>query len=176
MLIENFNQIIDHWIKEIAQYNFIELCTKPSPNSWSLEQMGQHLIDDTNFYIEQIKICVSSNDHASEDALPMGKTMLHNNDFPNEVLQGAPSNDLIPQPESKERLLNDLMNLRAEMNNVAAVIAASPFNGKTKHPGFNYFSASEWLQFAEMHFRHHLRQRKRIDAFLKANNHGHNNA
>ena len=27
--------------------------------------------------------------------------------------------------------------------------------GKTKHPGLNYFTAKEWLQFAEMHLRHH---------------------
>jgi hypothetical protein len=53
------------------------------------------------------------------------------------------------------------------MNTVATLISESQFNGKTKHPGLGYFSAKEWLQFANMHFRHHLRQKKRIDVFLK---------
>lgn len=56
------------------------------------------------------------------------------------------------------------------MNNVEMLISKSPFKGKTKHPGLDYFSAIEWLQFAEMHLRHHLRQKKRIDHFLKIRN------
>jgi hypothetical protein len=39
--------------------------------------------------------------------------------------------------------------------------------GKTKHPGSNYFTAKEWLQFAEIHLRHHLKQKKRIDDFFE---------
>ncbi|MDB5279911.1 MAG: DinB family protein [Ferruginibacter sp.] len=54
------------------------------------------------------------------------------------------------------------------MNDLAARIAASKFKGKTKHPGLDYFSATEWLQFVDIHFRHHLRQKKRIDDFLKS--------
>jgi hypothetical protein len=41
--------------------------------------------------------------------------------------------------------------------------------GKTKYPGLNYFTAKEWLQFAGIHLRHHLKQKKRIDDFLKNN-------
>jgi hypothetical protein len=167
MLIENFNRTIDIWIKELEQYDFIQLCTKPSPASWSLGQLYLHLIADTNFYIEQIKICTTTNDHATEEASSFGRTMLLNNDFPDEVLQGAPGNAHIPQPANKTQLLNELVKLKTEMNSAAAMISESPFNGKAQHPGFNYFSANEWLQLAEMHFRHHLRQKKRIDEFLK---------
>ncbi|MEJ7682628.1 MAG: hypothetical protein WKG06_33180 [Segetibacter sp.] len=58
------------------------MCAKPSPNSWSLGQVYMHLIDDTNYYIEQIKICVSTNDNVIEEASPGAKTMFLNNDFP----------------------------------------------------------------------------------------------
>lgn len=167
MLIENFNRTIDIWIKALEQYDLVQLCTKPSPTSWSLEQLYLHLIADTNFYIEQIKICASSNDHAAEEASSFCKTMLLNNDFPDQMLEGAPGNAHIPQPADKAQLLNDLINLKTEMDSVAAITSESAFNGKAKHPGFNYLSANEWLQLAEMHFRHHLRQKKRIDAFLK---------
>ena len=53
------------------------------------------------------------------------------------------------------------------MNGQVILMTARKYKGKTKHPGLGYFSAEEWLQFAEMHFRHHLRQKKRIDEFLK---------
>jgi len=64
-------------------------------------------------------------------------------------------------------LKSSLLNVKAEMNRAAILISKSSFKGKTKHPGLHYFSATEWLQFAEMHFRHHLRQKKRIEDFLK---------
>jgi hypothetical protein len=38
--------------------------------------------------------------------------------------------------------------------------------GKTKHPGLGYFDAREWLGFAEMHMRHHIRQKERIEQCL----------
>ena len=53
------------------------------------------------------------------------------------------------------------------MNDKALVMNGTVFNGKAKHPGLNYLNASEWLQFADMHMRHHLRQKKRIDDFLR---------
>jgi hypothetical protein len=106
-------------------------------------------------------------DHVAEEASPAAQTMFRNNAFPDMVIEGAPSNAYIMQPESKEQLVKDLLNLKEEMNRVGALISQTIALGKTKHPGLGYFSAEEWLQFAGMHFRHHLRQKKRIDAFLK---------
>lgn len=169
MLIQSFTHIIDIYIKELEHYNFMQLCAKPTPNSWSLGQMYMHLIADTTYYIEQIKICVASNADAAEEASADAKIMFLNNDFPDEALEGAPDNAYIPQPDSKEQLTNNLINIKVEMNKMVVLISGTLFKGKTKHPGHDYFSAKEWLQFAEMHFRHHVRQKKRIDDFLKIN-------
>jgi len=169
MLIENFNHTINTWITALHQYSFSQLCTQPDSKNWSLGQLYIHLTDDANYYIEQIKICVSSNDNALEEMSAFAKKIFLNNDFPDEQIEGAPANAFIPQPGSKDDLLNSLINLKDEMNQVAVLVSESTFRGKTKHPGLGYFSAVEWLQFAEMHFRHHLRQKKRIDDFLKIN-------
>jgi DinB superfamily len=163
------NHIIDTWIKELEQYDFTRLCAKPSPEGWSLGQVYMHLIDQTNYYIEQIKICVSTNDNVIEEASPAAKTMFLNNEFPDEIIEGPPENFLTPQPRNKEQLMSSLMNLKEEIKNAEILISKSPFKGKTRHPGLKYFNAREWYQFAEMHFRHHLRQKKRIDDFLKIN-------
>jgi len=167
MTIENFNRTIDIWIKALEGYDYHQLTARPSPTSWSIGQVYMHLFDDTSYYIEQIQVCVTTNDHASDQATPEGKIMLLNNDFPDEMLEGSPTNAFMPQPESKEQLMSDLLNLKAAMNNAADLISESPFHGKAKHPGLGYFSAYEWLQFADMHLRHHLRQKKRIDTFLE---------
>jgi hypothetical protein len=166
VLIDDFNHTSDAYIIALERYTFAQLCARPSPTSWSLGQMYLHLIADTRFYLEQIKICISNNEHDTEQASPHAKTMFARNEFPDGFIEGAPDNARIPQPESKEQLRNELLSVKSEMNAAAALISDSPFTGKTKHPGLHYFNASEWLQFADMHFRHHLRQKKRIDDFL----------
>ena len=155
---------MDKRIKTIRLYG---LCTKPSPGSCSLGQLITHLINDTNFYIEQIKICVTTNENINEGPSPSAQTMFRNNNFPDTIIEGNPDNANIPQPDSKEELINSLLNLKEEMNSTSMLISKSRFNGKTKHPGLGYFNADEWLQFAEMHFRHHVRQKKRIGEFLR---------
>ena len=169
MLIEDFNRTIDTWINELEKYDLNQLLIKPSPNSWSLGQVYIHLITDTKFYADQIRICISNNNNVDEEASPFAKTMFLNNQFPDQMIEGAPSNSSLPQPDSKLQLLRSLMNLKGEMNEVGKLITQSIFKGKTKHPGLNYFNATEWLQLTEMHFRHHLRQKKRIDDFLNHN-------
>lgn len=168
MHIDKFNQTIDIWIQELERYDFRQLCTKPSPASWSIGEVYVHLISEAGFHLEQIAACLSTNEHASEEAYPHGRKMLQANEFPDEIIEGPPSNALVTQPRSKEQLLADLIPVKEAMNNAAAQMLQSRYSGKALHPGLGYFSADEWLQFSDMHFRHHLRQKKRIDEFLKA--------
>lgn len=167
MLLENFNKTIDTWLSNLEAYSFPALSTQPSPGRWSVGQMYRHLIDDTTFFADQIMASISSDGFASENASPDGIRLLADNAFPDQAIEGAPDNAFIPQPESKEQLTADLVRLKEKMNEVAALIPDSRFKGKAKHPGLGYFSADEWLQFADMHFRHHFRQKKRIDEFLQ---------
>ena len=166
MHIKEFNLAIDYWIKELAQYNFESLRINPSPQSWSLGQLVTHLINDTHYFIEQIKICVATDDNAAQQHIPFAQTLFLNKDFPDQKIEGNPNNASIPQPSSKKELIIGLNNLKEEMNAAALLIEPSQHKGKTKHPGLGYFNADEWLQFAGIHFRHHLRQKKRIDEFL----------
>ncbi|HEY9048473.1 MAG TPA: DinB family protein [Ohtaekwangia sp.] len=168
MHIQSFNKTIDIWIAELDHYNLDQLRTKPAPASWSLGQVYIHIIDDTHYYIDQIKACTPLQVHTNDDATDRARVMLLNNDFPNEMIEGSPNNDKVPQPVSIDQLRNGMLALRAEMNKVALEISKGALPGKAQHPGFNYLTANEWLQFAEMHIRHHLRQKKRIDLFLSS--------
>lgn len=162
----SFNDTIDSWINAVQQNSFAQLCTKPSNEGWSLGQVCIHLIEATNFYWDQIIICLASNENAMEEMSPAAKTMFENNGFPDAIIEGPETNASTPQPESKEVLLASLNTLKEKLIRVENSITASRCIGKSKHPGLNYFNAKEWLQFAEMHFRHHVRQKNRIEAFL----------
>lgn len=160
--------IIDYWLNELDNYSFDDLLLKPSPTSWSLGQLYMHLIENTDWFFEQVKTCTSSNDYHDKQASPDGKIMLQKNEFPDLQLQGPPDNDFTPQPKSKKAIYDELVRQKNEAEKLANQIKNSSFIGKTLHPGLQYFNAAEWFQFAEMHLRHHLRQKKRIDAFLKS--------
>ena len=164
---DGFINAIDIWIKDVDHLNFETLCEKPSPNSWSLGQVCVHLIDATNYFLEQALICSSNNENTNEKMKPNAKAMFHNNEFPNEHIEGPPTNNFTLQPKSKEEILSSFAQIKESIVQLEGQILESTYKGKTKHPGLDYFSACEWLQFAEMHFRHHFRQRDRIKAFLK---------
>ena len=167
MLTKDFTHTIDLWIKAVEQNNFARICAKPTPISWSLGQVCMHLIEATNYYLQQATICLATSDHTDEDMTPNAKTMFRNNEFPDELIEGPSSNSYTPQPDNKEVLLRDLLKLKEEISQIEILISTSTSKGKTKHPGLHYFNAKEWFQFADMHLRHHLRQKKRMDEFLK---------
>ena len=167
MVIDDLKKSIDAWMQSLTAYEFSALCVKPSPEQWSLGQVYMHLIENTDYFIEQAKICAAISENASEESSSEAKAMFKDNCFPNAQLEGPPENAFTPQPESKEQLINDLFRIKSDADALHVLITRSAPKGKTKHPGLNYFSATEWIQFADMHLRHHLRQKQRLETFLK---------
>ena len=166
-LIHDFNNSVDHWIMELNQYNLKDLMRKPATNSWSLGQVYCHIILETTFFLQQVRICASTTENSTEEASAEAKAMFKENAFPDIALQGPPSNNNVPQPDSIEDLREQLLSLKIEARLLVSLLQSEQSTGKTRHPGLNYFGATEWLQFAEMHLRHHFRQKARIDDFLK---------
>ena len=167
MLIDEFNKIVDTWISALEAYTLEELCLQPFSGHWSVGQLYLHLLNDTNYYIEQIRECLAGNQNEKETMAAAARPLFLANDFPYGLIAGNPANAFIPQPDSSDALKHAFAKLKKDMNGVAVLMATIVPRAKAKHPGFNYLNADEWLQLAVMHFRHHLRQKKRIDLFLK---------
>lgn len=165
MQIKAFNSAVDYWIKCLDSYTLQELRSKPSLNNWSLGQLYLHLINDTNFFIGKIEECINSNENAEQEAHDFAKQLFRDNAFPGINIEGNPNNSFIPQPETKEQLKESLLPIKNEMNALAEKIDPA-LNGKSPHPGLGYFNATEWIQFATIHFNHHVKQQKKIEAFL----------
>jgi len=165
-LIEDFNQTMNAWIDKLENYSIGDLAFREGPEKWSLGQLYMHLITETDFYIAQVNTCTACDDNAAETIGDSGKELLLANTFPDADLTGPPSNDLLPQPESKQDLALSLMNSKAAMNAAFIMVQQSPFAGKTRHPGLGYMCAAEWLQFANLHLRHHFRQQQKIERAL----------
>lgn len=166
VLLQPFNHTIDQWISCLDNYTLEMLHQQPQPGSWSLGQVYMHIIADTGFYVSQIKASLESNSNSEKEMLSAARQMLNNNSFPDMILVGPSVGDSVPQPLSKDGILQSLIKIRNEVNQLAVAFDLSAANGKTEHPGFRFFNALEWLQFAEIHMRHHFRQKTRIDEKL----------
>jgi hypothetical protein len=166
ILITNLNATIDNWIAAIDQYSFEEICTQPSAGSWSMGQLYLHLIGDAGFFGDQIRECLQATQHVDEQPNEQGAAMLAANAFPDIKIEGNPANADIPQPQSIEQLKSGLLAIKDALNELFSLATRQPVQGKSKHPGLGYFTADQWFRFADMHFRHHLRQKQRIDNFL----------
>ena len=163
IFISQFNETIDKWISYLDSYTLEMLYQKPATGEWSLGQVYVHIIEDTQFYIEQGKAALLTENNSDRGMNKNGRAIFENNAFPDMQLTN-PFNSLdLRQPENKVELLQGLTTLKSEVNELYATVDFATSLGKTEHPGFQYFSALEWLCFAEMHMRHHLRQKKRID-------------
>ena len=168
-LLEQFNDTVDKWIGYLDDYTLTMLHQRPDAASWSLGQVYVHIIADTTWYIGQMRAALSAgNSHQDKQMRADAKEMLRHNGFPDARLAN-PFNSLdLSQPESKIALQQALAQIKAAVNQLCTGAELAAATGKVEHPGFQFFNALEWLQFAEMHMRHHFRQKQRIDEQLFA--------
>ena len=161
-----FNETIEKWILWLEDYTLEQLRQEPRAGSWSLGQVYVHIIGDTNYFVEQMRICVSNGENSDGEMTEFATAMFASNEFPDLRLKGPSTDSSVRQPHSKEELSEALVSIRNEVNKLNEVFDFSTSIGKTEHPGFRFFNALEWLRFAEMHMRHHVGQKKRIDESL----------
>ena len=162
-LLRAFNETIQKWTDFLDDYTIEMLCQKPDENSWSLGQVYTHITEDTAWFVEQMAAAMQTKADSEKQMHEHARQMLRNNSFPNTMIEGPATGIYIKQPESKDEVRQKLLTIRAEVNNLYASFDPSKAIGKTRHPGLLYFNTLDWLQFAEMHLRHHFRQKKRID-------------
>lgn len=162
-MLSGFNSTIRIWIDALDGYSLDMLRQPPWEGSWSLGQVYRHIIDDTEWFVGQMEAALTTTENSDKEMHEDAKRMFRNNGFPDVQIQGPATNSFIAQPETKEELKQRLVAIRMEVNRLFGNGDASRSVGKTRHPGLLFFSAGEWLQFAEMHMRHHLRQKARID-------------
>lgn len=158
---------IDLWIDFLEDYDEEIFITKPFPDVWSIGQVYKHLWNETTYFVSQAIICCATNQNKDLQMTSDGGNMFSMNGFPNEQIVGPPSNDHIPQPKNKQEVANDFQTLRVSLNHILDTMLQSKFEGKMPHPGLGYFNAAEWIQFADMHLRHHIRQKERIDGMVE---------
>jgi hypothetical protein len=161
------HQTLDTWLSALCLYNEDLIVKKPGPDEWSLAELYIHLIEETHYYFSQVGACIRSNEHAAEQFTADAETIFANNALPDIRIKGNAelSRDL-SLAIRVEDIRREMQQLKDQLSALCIGIDTSAYAGKTRHPGLGYFNAKQWLQFADIHMRHHLRQKARIETRL----------
>lgn len=157
------------WMAALDEYSPEQFGRKPSEEEWSIGQVYNHLIGMAyGLQLRSMETCLAGNGEVSEGGkTPPGEITFATGNFPVPRIKVPASPQYTPsQPEDIEGVRGQLAALvdtmRASMERVTSY---DPLM-KAPHPALGLLNADEWYQSVEIHFRHHLGQKERLDTWL----------
>lgn len=168
---EAYKKTASYLIDEAGNYSEQNFTKKPSTDEWGLAEMYHHIALVTHKCLDNVDVCKSGKGKAKKYAIGpaifslMGSFppfKMHVHKIPDEV-----THIYHPQAMNKADAITALQQTIERMEEYKTIVDSIPKNQRAKHWAGGWFTAMQWYQSAEMHIRHHLRQKKRIDSFLK---------
>ncbi len=161
-----------YWLKELDFYGEKQFKKKNSEKEWSIGQVYDHLLNGTYaFQLREIKNCLNHTNGAEGGKKKIKGSLLYMlNGFPPLKIKGIDATGYEPaQPESPAKVKDEFFRFIKEMQKAAiAIDEAGDLSYKTLHPSLGMLNALEWYKLIEMHFRHHLRQKTRLDLGIRS--------
>lgn len=160
------------WIKSLDNYNEGPFKRKPSEDSWSMGELYNHLIiSGLHFHIKNSKACIEKINGEPKGSKSFKGIMLFlMGGFPSVKIKSSLNDKYPPEiPEKVSEVKDKLYKLLKEMellNREIIQLSKEDLKYKVKHPVHGYLNAIEWYKQVEMHFRHHQKQKERIEDFL----------
>ncbi len=164
---KDFLNDLNKWQNIVRGYELYELQKQPGPTQWSIGQVIGHFILETNWYFSQAGKALLDVQNLQRSKSNTIIEWFAANSFPNEHFKGPEDIDEPSQPISVNQLIDTIEGLKNNMLNLADLLSKKTAKGKSEHPGHGFLTALEWFQYAEMHCRHHFRQKQRITEAIK---------
>lgn len=89
--IEGFNKTIVLYIIPLDTFMLTQIVYRPDSQSWSVGQLYQHIINDTYWYINQIKIALQNNQNAEMPIAESAHNPFNERRFTSDKIAGHPS-------------------------------------------------------------------------------------
>src|ERR1043165_669736 len=160
------NQAIDYWIDEFKRYDFDKLLMKPSENEWSMGQVGIHLwMSAKGFFFKNAEKCLAKEGAEKDKGKNWSGHIVFTLKMMPPVKYEMPKSVSVQprQPESKEQLIAKLEEIKTMSVDYIKRIPQSDPALKTRHPFLGWLNTAEWITLCNIHCRHHVRQKKRIE-------------
>ncbi|TYP78891.1 DinB family protein [Paenibacillus methanolicus] len=167
-MLSRFLTLSQHYITEMDAYTWDEFNRKPSKDSWSLGEMYSHVINTGFLQMQSLHACLHGPENREAKKTTVGKIVYLIGGIPPiraKVPKSAEGTASVPA--DKQELIDNMAKLRRQMEEALPLVLGASPDRKVEHPYFGYINAKEWYHHIVMHVAHHLRQKRRVDAFLK---------
>jgi len=157
------------WLDKLNIYNEKQLLKIPADGGWSLGQVYVHLIlGNDHFFLKNAERCLNKEGTKKGGGKNRnGIIIFLLGGFPNMKYKMPKAVEVMPrQPKNIEELRGKLLKSIEFGKDISMRLENQDPKEKIRHPAFGYLNAKEWYCMCEMHFRHHLRQKKRLERLL----------
>ena len=153
--------------QELDRYTEDQIHHISQPGVWSLGQMYDHILLVAHEYLDEVENCASLTTDTADGKTPFGEELFRQQSFPPIKIRLPDEMNAPPDnTDSRDRLRQRLLELIERMEDWSVHLEQINPAAKTKHGGFGYLNAQEWVQLIEMHTRHHFRQKKELEQAL----------
>lgn len=167
---QGFLEVSKYWLKELDYYGKNQFKTRLNEQGWTIGQLYHHLLNYTReYHFKPIEtILMGRGEEIKKGKTFHGFWVFQLNKYlpfkykSNPVLEPA-------QPIATEKVKDDFYRFLKVMYRLAKEIDKNNPTAKVQHPKFGYLTAMEWYQLIDMHFRHHIRQKKKLDKLVRSN-------
>lgn len=174
-LYANIEKVANQWLNALDGYTMDDLLKKPSDDAWSLGQVYIHITTANKYFLGKNAAELAN---GGEHKTGLGKNNWGRLFFllgmfpPIKIKMPKKQTGAVEpiQPESKEQLKRKLEENLVFLKSIEEAVLKAPKNHTRKYPFLGYLNAAEWYKLSGMHMKHHLKQKKRLDTYLKSNN------
>ena len=164
---KELSEVVEQYYDSLQDYeneNFEKIF---DDGSWSMAQLYNHLFSSSQYWVnEKITNCINQKKGVPNAELtPEGSFILGRGYISHTKKVKIPDGLPQPKPQPKAFFEKELENYSAYLEELVKQInnQIDPSFG-TKHPIFGMLTAKNWLTFDLIHWKHHLRQKKEIEA------------
>lgn len=160
-----------YWISELDYYGKNQFKEKVKGEGWTMGQVYDHIVYGTyDFHLQKLNNCILRENGSTEgDKKILAKLIFMFGSIPPIRLKGRPASVYLPgQPENPEKFKDEFYKFLKVVHRASKEAGEAKLDFKTHHPIMGMLNAMEWLQLIEMHMRHHVRQKKRMDKSLRS--------
>ncbi|HXI11075.1 MAG TPA: DinB family protein [Thermoanaerobaculia bacterium] len=172
-VVARFDRTTTDWLDSLGRYCDDDLRRPgPDPEGWNLGQVYSHIIEATeSLAIPSIRKCLDPERKSSPGSMNIaGRLIFFIGSFPPVRIRFKPRPDYVPSDITVDDAKAGLIRTRDAIRSISGSIEKADPLRRARHPAFGPLNAQQWLLFAEMHLRHHLRQKRRIDKALHSGN------
>lgn len=167
--LDKFLKVCDKWERDLPTYTDDQFTWRHDEREWSVGQVYQHLFGSArNYHLAQIEKCLASPENGDKGKSFRGRFSFLLGSMPPVRIRVPPSPGYTPaQPENKTAIKLLMEDVKSRMARTAEDLNRGPVSGKTAHPAFGWLDAWEWFAIIEMHLRHHLAQKNRLERGMR---------